>query len=390
MIQNFLFAFNRFSLGGAEFHTLNLAKHLAASGHNCALVAVKHSANDKAQGFYPAVTPRPGKSNVSSLINIMRKKPPTLVLASMFSAIPSLLIASLFMPKRIPFVYVMHRVPKTKRRRDVILQKCVIAILNRIDAVVFPSVNQMKLWVNSGLTTKRAVVIRHGVDTTRFSPEVATAKREAARLNFGFSETDIVVGAALRLSKRVDLMIDAVAILHRKNNRVKALIVGDGKQRADLEAKAKALGLGDIVIFAGSIEDVSAPIAAMDIGLSPADSEVCGLFILECLAMGKPAVMANAVGGPEVIDQGITGGLFVPRSAESIVAQTTPFLDDKVRASSGAIAAKIARDHFSNVSMFNSYDALFAKLTGQSIETSNPTGELKLYGPQHEYCGPLN
>ena len=259
-------------------------------------------------------------------------------------------------------------------------QRVFVWTANRMDIVVFPSRLQMQAWLAVGLRPRRAAVIGNGVDVVRFSPEVAESKRSDARKHFGFQNGDVVIGTCCRFGsgKRLDLLIDTVSLLRKTDRRVKALLVGDGENRIELEKQVNSLGLNEVVVFAGLYQDVTAPIAAMDIGVV-ASREVFNLFAVECMAMGRPMLMANSGGSPEVIDHGITGALFEPGNAQSIVSEITPFLDAQIRLTAGKAATRVAHERLSLDTMIDRYRALFSELAGQDLFPPNNQGELSLY-----------
>ena len=76
-----------------------------------------------------------------------------------------------------------------------------------------------------------------------------------------------------------------------------------------MHALADQLGVGERMHFVGFQADVRPYIAAMNLVVLPSRSEGLPVSLLEAMAMGLP-VIASAVGGiPELIVQGVTGGL---------------------------------------------------------------------------------
>ncbi len=77
---------------------------------------------------------------------------------------------------------------------------------------------------------------------------------------------------------------------------VRFVVIGDGSLRGRLEAQAKALGLGEDVIFAGSRRDPENFYAALDIVALTSLNEGTPLTLIEAMANARP-VIATAVGG---------------------------------------------------------------------------------------------
>ena len=321
-------------------------------------------------------------SALAAVFHFFRKERPAIAIATQPKAIFPLWCAMRITQLGAPSVFILHRMPRPLHASKMDFdQRFLVWFANRMDIVVFPSRLQMQAWLAIGLRPRRVAVIGNGVDVVRFSPEVAESKRSDARKHFGFENDDIVIGTCcmFRNGKRLDLLIDAVSLLRKTGRRVKALLVGDGEKRIELEKQVNSLGLNEFVVFAGLLQDVTAPIAAMDIGIMCTSGEVFNLFAAECMAMGRPMLMANAGGSPEVIDHGITGALFEPGNAQSIVSEITPFLDAEIRLKIGKAATRVAHERLSLDTMIDRYRALFSDLAGPDLFPPNNQGELSLY-----------
>ena len=149
-----------------------------------------------------------------------------------------------------------------------------------------------------------------GIDTTRFAPNAA--KRNPALITLG-----IVKSLAPKYG--IDLLLRAFAGLQH-DSRVRALpqacrllIVGDGPQRAWLEALAIELGIAEQTSFAGAVPHREVPdwLNRFDIYAAPSRSESFGVAVIEASACGLPVVVSDAGGLPEVVRDGETG-LVVP------------------------------------------------------------------------------
>ncbi|MNS30600.1 GDP-mannose-dependent alpha-(1-6)-phosphatidylinositol monomannoside mannosyltransferase [compost metagenome] len=102
-------------------------------------------------------------------------------------------------------------------------------------------------------------------------------------------------------------------------------IIGDGEDRADLEAFAKRFSLGNRVEFVGRVPDETLP-AWYDtsaVFAMPSESEGFGLVYLEAMARGIPCLCSDVDAAREVVVHGETGLAVSPRSpflaAESLI-----------------------------------------------------------------------
>jgi L-malate glycosyltransferase len=152
-----------------------------------------------------------------------------------------------------------------------------------------------------------------GVDLAQFAPD--PSRRRPGTLTIG-----IVKSLAPKYG--VDLLLRAFAAL-RLDDAVAALptpcrllVVGDGPQRAALEALAATLQITAHTEFAGAVPhaDVPAWLNRLDVYAAPSrlDSESFGVAVIEASACALPVVVSDAGGLPEVVRDGETG-LVVPR-----------------------------------------------------------------------------
>jgi glycosyltransferase involved in cell wall biosynthesis len=110
------------------------------------------------------------------------------------------------------------------------------------------------------------------------------------------------------------------------------LIVGEGVERANLEALAKQLGLEGRAIFTGRRADVKRIVSLFDLSvLTSVTVETFPMSFLEAMAMGKPLVSTPAGGIPEMIDEGKNGYLVPMRDARALADALVKVLSDPAR-----------------------------------------------------------
>ncbi len=147
-------------------------------------------------------------------------------------------------------------------------------------------------------------VVHCGIDARAYPPKAADAEAPA----------HILCVARLLPAKGLSDLLDAVATLRRAHPRIRCTLVGDGPDRARLEARCLELGLTDAVHFAGFVgQDAIQPYyEAADVFVLPSYAEGVPVVLMEALAKGVPAI-ATAVGGTsELIEHGVTGLLVPP------------------------------------------------------------------------------
>lgn len=126
----------------------------------------------------------------------------------------------------------------------------------------------------------------------------------------------------------------------------RAVLVGDGPARPEVEALMAPLG--DRVRFAGAVthRDLPAIYAAADLYLWPAINEAYGMAFLEAQAAGLPVVAGRTGGVPAVVADGVSGLLTPVGDAPAFAAATRRLLDDPAeRTRLGAAAARRVAVH---------------------------------------------
>lgn len=184
------------------------------------------------------------------------------------------------------------------------------------DAVASTSVS-MAEQVNA-LTAglKQISITPFGVDTAFFQSLSNSVVKNNGR-------QEIVVGTVKSLAPTygIDTLIKSFAILlqvlivNRPEiaKRVILRIVGSGPQEAELKALVDQLNISDRVFFVGQVDSTEVPkeLGKLDIYVALSRSESFGVAIIEASATGRPVVVSDAGGLPEVVVDGVTG-IIVP------------------------------------------------------------------------------
>ena len=178
--------------------------------------------------------------------------------------------------------------------QDVVRDRLLRRFLNRhVDAVTFNSAfTRATAEARYGLEGVERHLVYNGVPQSRTRGGVIDEATKAALAG------RFVVGTSSRLAgfKRVDRLIEAFARFQPGRNTV-LLIVGDGIERAKLEAQVDQLGLQERVLFVGYRREVQAYQAAMDVCVFPSENEPFGLVAVETMNLGKPTLVFSDGGG---------------------------------------------------------------------------------------------
>src|SRR5207248_3814804 len=96
------------------------------------------------------------------------------------------------------------------------------------------------------------------------------------------------------------------------------VLVGDGPERAGVEAQVRELNLGEKVRFLGTRKDVAQLLHGADLFLLTSVSEGIPLTVIEAMAAGLPVVATDVGGLREVVADGLTGLLAPAKDAAAL------------------------------------------------------------------------
>ena len=149
-----------------------------------------------------------------------------------------------------------------------------------------------------------ASVLVYGFDFLRYRDIADRAM--LLRQTLGIEEDAPVIGHVGRFEpvKNHAFLLDAFSIVLRNLPRARLVLVGDGPVRDEIAAKAKALGIAEQVLFAGTSDDVPAYMRMFDLFVLPSLSEGLGIVCVEAQAAGTPAIVSDAVPHEALVVQG--------------------------------------------------------------------------------------
>lgn len=187
--------------------------------------------------------------------------------------------------------------------------------------------------VDLGVPASRLMYLPNVVDTRTFEP----FSRQGTTNGF----VRLLSVGRLDSGKRVDLFLETVAHLRKDSSvMVRASIVGDGSERANLEQRAVELGLlPHVVEFRGRVSNMATVYREAEILVLTSGFEGTPNVVLEAMACGLPVVATTVGGVPEVVQDAVTGYLVEPGNVGMLVDRLTKLChDSSLRAALGRAA----------------------------------------------------
>jgi glycogen synthase len=211
-------------------------------------------------------------------------------------------------------------------------------------------------WLGSLIQLPRTLAIPHGLDVV---PRPLVDAQ---------TENPPVIAFLGRLvsTKGIGTLTAAAGILRQAQKRFAILIVGDGPERAALEARVRADQLEGRIRFAGRLggDDLNKALAGVSIVVVPSlGGEVFGLVVAENMLRGLPVVASNLGAFVEVLgDAGLT---FEIGNAAALATQLARLLDDPhLRASLGRKACERAAEYCDFRRMLDAHARVYREACG--------------------------
>jgi glycosyltransferase involved in cell wall biosynthesis len=264
------------------------------------------------------------------------------------------------------------------------------AALSMCDAVVCNSRASAERLISDGLSESKIRVIGNALASEAFSAVDPLIPRRDGIMRVG------MIARMNSLAKNHRVFLQASAKLACRFPSVEFVLAGDGPLRAQLEAEATALGIGDRTIFLGDRRDIPAVMASLDVTVVPSDSESLSNVILESMAAGVPVVATNVGGNPELVSD--DRGVLVPVRDVDLLAEATAQLlnDANHRARLGRSARQFALAHFSADNITREYESLYTELSARKTANSASSRvqkpiskqlKIAIVGPSLNYVG---
>jgi glycosyltransferase involved in cell wall biosynthesis len=234
-------------------------------------------------------------------------------------------------------------------------------VARNADAAVAVSQAQVPALAEAGFRRDRIRVIPNGVELA-----IDHASRASMRAELGLGDDDFgaFLVATLRPEKRALHFADAVLAAHKRDPRVRGVIVGSGPDLAQLEERSRS-SAGALVVT-GERDDIGRLLPAADAVCLTSLTEALPMTLLEGMAAGKPVISTAVGGAKEVVVDGETGILVARDDIAAFAAALVQLAGDRqLAAELGRRGLARQRAHYTAESMVDGYDAALRELEAE-------------------------
>ena len=315
--------------GGAETHVSDLIRDLSRRGHEIVIAtdAVESGSPSKTSDVvahyelpFKTINPFATIRVYRSLEEIVAQHRTEIIHAHHRTA--GYYAEHIYRNLQVPYVVTVHdpwRSTPLKQLHGTIFRR-LIAVSDFIKQV---------LVLQFHIPPERVKTIYNGVDPVRFEKVDPESARQF-RKTYGVKQGEVVLSLIGRVSKakgHYDL-VRALKLLPKSLN-YRSLIIGEGKERKNLERMIRAEALGEKLTFCGYQSNIPVAMAASDVVLLPSYREPFGLTIVQAMLSHKPVIASNAGGIPEIITHGTDGILFPAGDVPALAANIARLVSDQ-------------------------------------------------------------
>jgi glycosyltransferase involved in cell wall biosynthesis len=208
------------------------------------------------------------------------------------------------------------------------------------------------------LDRERLHVVWKGID----SSAVTRGSLPSLRDRFHFSPKDCIIGFVGRLDvqKGIPTLLEAMRIVIGSVPNARLVLAGEGNLREMIVAFTRRHALEEHIFLAGFCPDVTRFLDEIAFLVMPSYWEGFGYAAIEAMAARKAVIGTYASSLPEIIDDGKTGVLVTPRSADQLAAAIVRLASASgLRNEMGSAGAVKVRTNFSVLTMVEKTEAVF-------------------------------
>ncbi|HUL21117.1 MAG TPA: glycosyltransferase family 4 protein [Thermodesulfobacteriota bacterium] len=206
---------------------------------------------------------------------------------------------------------------------------------------------------------ERIHVVYNGVDLERFHPRNRRYRQEIRkRHEIGDEFVLLFVSNNFRMKGLVSL-IKALAETKKANFPPFRLLVLGRDRQESYSGLARAMGIFEEVIFAGSSQEPEKYYGASDILVHPTFYDACSLTVLEALASGLPVITTASNGASGVLSHGEEGWVIDDLKDEDELRRGIAYFLDEKRRREASYRARRKAELYSEKANFDRVMTIF-------------------------------
>jgi len=242
-----------------------------------------------------------------------------------------------------------------------------LLLMRRFDQLIAVSHATKSEILAAHVPEAKIAVIHNAIDTDEWSRGRVAAD---FRKELGFDSIGPVIGYVGRIMPEKDLVtwIQTAARVAAVYPEARFVLVGEGRNvrtQAQLEQLARALGIGDRVVFPGYREDLLSVYTAFDVFLLTSRREGLPNSVLEAMALRLPVVTTDVAGTKELVLDGRTGFVCLQGDVEGLSQSVIKLLsNENLRLSMGEAGRTRVEQEFSFAHRLQKIEALYEHVLG--------------------------
>jgi L-malate glycosyltransferase len=335
-------------MGGAERRLLRLMLSLDRDRFDSRIVCIddlgEFSVAARELGFAPLLARRSSRRDVRVVFRLARLfSREGISIVEGWLPLPAVVARAAAVLARVPArIYVEGQTVPTpdprRARRNALLERVLAPFTSAY--VANSEAVARTLRQELALKPSKIVVIHNGV---ALPTPVDADERAQLRAELGATADDQLIGMTARLDPRYKdhrTFLSAVALLAAEGRPIRAVVVGDGPARAELEQFAAELAIGQRVTFTGFLDNAARLCQVFDVSVLLSHSEGFSNAVLETMAAGSPLVATAIAPNREAVQDQVHGLLVPPQDAGAAAAAVGRILDDRRLARCLGLAAR--------------------------------------------------